>query len=400
MYDPRNRLADEVSTQLLKHFKDKVYDTIIPRNVRLAEAPSFGLSAILHDRASRGAQAYVQLAEEVVRRDSAEAGRLNAHTAARLALECRASVRQPRRLPDMSAKRTGLGRGLDALLGDASAPVRPVQDRGPRGPAADSGGAPAARGIPAPPGHAPGIPRGPGPLHQGPGAGAADRRPAAAERHRRPGETRYEIIAGERRWRAAQMAGPRDRARRRPADPGLRRHCQSLIENIQRENLNPLEEAQAIQRLLERVPAHPPGRRRRHRPVPGGGHQPAAPAGARRAGPHPAAGGRARDGPCPGPAGASRIPRMQAEVASLVAKKEPLRPGDRAAGEARARGRRSPRSKAGGPRGPGHPAPGERALREAGRPGRDPASAPRAAGKLVVSYTSLDELDGIIAHIQ
>jgi chromosome partitioning protein len=72
MYDPRNRLAAEVSNQLLKHFKDKVYDAIIPRNVRLAEAPSFGLSAIVHDRSARGAQAYVQLAEEILRREAAE----------------------------------------------------------------------------------------------------------------------------------------------------------------------------------------------------------------------------------------------------------------------------------------------------------------------------------------
>jgi chromosome partitioning protein len=72
MYDPRNRLAAEVSTQLLKHFPDKVYEAIIPRNVRLAEAPSFGLSAILHDRSSRGAQAYVLLAEEIIRRDAGE----------------------------------------------------------------------------------------------------------------------------------------------------------------------------------------------------------------------------------------------------------------------------------------------------------------------------------------
>ena len=71
MYDPRNRLAAEVSNQLLKHFRDKVYEAIIPRNVRLAEAPSFGLSAIHHDKSSRGAQAYVQLAEEVVQREGA-----------------------------------------------------------------------------------------------------------------------------------------------------------------------------------------------------------------------------------------------------------------------------------------------------------------------------------------
>jgi chromosome partitioning protein len=70
MYDPRNRLAEEVSAQLIKHFKDKVYESVIPRNVRLAEAPSFGLPVIYHDRASRGAQAYLALADEVIRRDA------------------------------------------------------------------------------------------------------------------------------------------------------------------------------------------------------------------------------------------------------------------------------------------------------------------------------------------
>lgn len=74
MYDPRNRLSSEVSSQLTKHFRDKVYETLIPRNVRLAEAPSFGLSVIHHDRSSRGAQAYLALAEEIVQRDAAQAG--------------------------------------------------------------------------------------------------------------------------------------------------------------------------------------------------------------------------------------------------------------------------------------------------------------------------------------
>jgi chromosome partitioning protein len=73
MYDPRNKLAEEVSAQLIKHFRDKVYQAVIPRNVRLAEAPSFGLPVIYHDRASRGAQAYIALAEEMVRRESAAA---------------------------------------------------------------------------------------------------------------------------------------------------------------------------------------------------------------------------------------------------------------------------------------------------------------------------------------
>jgi len=66
MYDARNKLANEVSEQLVKHFADKVYATIIPRNVRLAEAPSFGLPAMYHDRNSTGAKAYIALAAEVI----------------------------------------------------------------------------------------------------------------------------------------------------------------------------------------------------------------------------------------------------------------------------------------------------------------------------------------------
>jgi chromosome partitioning protein len=71
MFDPRNNLANEVSAQLLGHFGDKVFRTIIPRNVRLAEAPSFGKPALLHDRESRGAIAYLALAGEMIRRGEA-----------------------------------------------------------------------------------------------------------------------------------------------------------------------------------------------------------------------------------------------------------------------------------------------------------------------------------------
>jgi chromosome partitioning protein len=69
MYDPRNNLANQVSQQLLQHFGDKVYKTIIPRNVRLAEAPSHGLPALLYDKTSTGAVAYLALAGEMLRRD-------------------------------------------------------------------------------------------------------------------------------------------------------------------------------------------------------------------------------------------------------------------------------------------------------------------------------------------
>ena len=67
MFDPRNNLANEVSAQLLAHFPDQVYRTIVPRNVRLAEAPSHGLPAFDYDRQSKGAQAYLALAGEVLR---------------------------------------------------------------------------------------------------------------------------------------------------------------------------------------------------------------------------------------------------------------------------------------------------------------------------------------------
>ncbi len=73
MFDPRNRLAIEVSRQLLSHFDDKVYRTIIPRNVRLAEAPSHGMPVISYDRSSKGARAYLALAGEMLRRDEAAA---------------------------------------------------------------------------------------------------------------------------------------------------------------------------------------------------------------------------------------------------------------------------------------------------------------------------------------
>jgi chromosome partitioning protein len=73
MFDPRNNLANEVSAQLLMHFGDKVFRTIIPRNIRLAEAPSFGVPVLFHDKDSRGALAYLALAGEMIRREEEEA---------------------------------------------------------------------------------------------------------------------------------------------------------------------------------------------------------------------------------------------------------------------------------------------------------------------------------------
>ena len=74
MHDPRNRLTNEVSAQLIHHFNDKVFRTIIPRNVRLAEAPSHGLPVLLYDKYSRGAVCYLALAGEFMRRHEARVG--------------------------------------------------------------------------------------------------------------------------------------------------------------------------------------------------------------------------------------------------------------------------------------------------------------------------------------
>lgn len=76
MFDPRNSLTTDVSRQLEEHFGDKVYRTVVPRNVRLAEAPSYGVPVLYYDNQSRGARAYLALASEMLRRYQ-EAGLLS-----------------------------------------------------------------------------------------------------------------------------------------------------------------------------------------------------------------------------------------------------------------------------------------------------------------------------------
>ncbi|MBI3188672.1 MAG: ParA family protein [Gammaproteobacteria bacterium] len=68
MYDPRNKLATDVSSQLIEHFGDRVYRTVVPRNIRLAEAPSHGLPVLKYDKTSNGALAYFSLAGEIIRK--------------------------------------------------------------------------------------------------------------------------------------------------------------------------------------------------------------------------------------------------------------------------------------------------------------------------------------------
>jgi len=68
MYDARMSLTNDVTAQLVAHFGDKLYETVIPRNIRLAEAPSFGLPALIYDKQSKGAEAYLALAKELIKR--------------------------------------------------------------------------------------------------------------------------------------------------------------------------------------------------------------------------------------------------------------------------------------------------------------------------------------------
>ena len=68
MYDPRSTLSNQVSAQLEEHFGDKVFRTVVPRNVRLAEAPSYGMPGVLFDKSSKGAQAYLAFAAEMIER--------------------------------------------------------------------------------------------------------------------------------------------------------------------------------------------------------------------------------------------------------------------------------------------------------------------------------------------
>ena len=96
MYDERTNLGQQVSSDIRAFFQDRVYNTVIPRNIRLGEAPSHGMPAILYDVKSRGAEAYLALAREVLARDR--------------------STADPPRSSSMADKRPALGRGLSALI--------------------------------------------------------------------------------------------------------------------------------------------------------------------------------------------------------------------------------------------------------------------------------------------
>jgi len=117
MFDPRNNLANEVSAQLIAHFGDKVFRTVIPRNIRLAEAPSFGKPALFHDKESRGALAYLALAGEMIRREEESTGLARTTTATDLTASTAHSA--PAQTPTATA-------ASPVQVGTLSAPVNAV----------------------------------------------------------------------------------------------------------------------------------------------------------------------------------------------------------------------------------------------------------------------------------
>ena len=104
MFDKRNKLSDQVAADVRAHMGDKVYKTVIPRNVRISEAPSHGLPALVYDLRCPGSQAYIKLAGET--------------DPARARTCCRSRTHEV----GTNAHR-GLGRGLSALIGDEAVPT-------------------------------------------------------------------------------------------------------------------------------------------------------------------------------------------------------------------------------------------------------------------------------------
>jgi ParB/RepB/Spo0J family partition protein len=232
MFDVRNNLANAVSAELTKHFGDRVFRTIVPRNVRLAEAPSHGQSIVGYDKASAAASPTWAWPAKCCAASASATG-AKAHRRRRRRTRHGAPPRSAARpRPGSAARPQGRRRGADAgshagrraahaagrLAHAGKYQPRRTMDQGKLSELAESI---KAQGV---------------------------IQPIVV---RDLGGRSYEIIAGERRWRASQLAGLSE-------IPAVIREvddrtvvAMALIENIQREDLNPLEEAIALQRLID-----------------------------------------------------------------------------------------------------------------------------------------------------
>ena len=224
MFDKRNKLSDQVAADVRAHMGDKVYKTVIPRNVRISEAPSHGLAgAGLRSALPRQPGLY-------------QARRRN--DPARKAEGRRMSSRS------RMSRHRGLGRGLSALIGDEAAPARgePAARRAHRA-CRVSAAQPLSAAQDVQRGRAATI------------SPIPSRKKACCSRSwcgpSRVSPTAFEIVAGERRWRAAQMAKLHDVpvVVRESADGESLELA--IIENVQRADLNAVEEAAAYRELME-----------------------------------------------------------------------------------------------------------------------------------------------------
>ena len=310
MFDGRMTLSRQVSARLEEHFKDKVFSAVIPRNVRLAEAPSHGIPGVIFDPSSRGAIAYTEFAAELIEKsssfqqvsthssssslrspqtsaaaakqaaiaplqadetidsrhphstpahgnaaaDASSASRIPSPTPGRLQPTCEHPNRTtPGCRPFRSRndqETQGLGRGLDALLGSGGVQL---DDHG-RDPDVEGHPESALQEVPLSrlrPGRYQPRTRMDEPALQELAASIREHGLLQPIVVRAIDESRFEIIAGERRYRAAALA-------QLDTVPVLIREvsdenalAMALIENIQREDLNPLEEATAIKRLID-----------------------------------------------------------------------------------------------------------------------------------------------------
>ena len=218
MYDERTNLGQQVARDIRAFFQERVYNTVIPRNIRLGEAPSHGMPAILYDAKSRGAEAYLALAREVLARDARRPGRHGAPPW--LKNDPPSAAACPRSFPTRRRRAASGERALDV---DTDL-LRPNKFQ-PRTPMDEGQIDELARSI-----------RANGMIQ-----------PIVV----RKVDGGFEIVAGERRWRASQRAGLLKVpvvVRDIPEDRLL---AAALIENIQREDLNPIEEAHAYRRLAD-----------------------------------------------------------------------------------------------------------------------------------------------------
>jgi chromosome partitioning protein len=128
MFDPRNNLANEVSAQLIAHFGDRVFRTVIPRNIRLAEAPSFGKPALFHDKESRGALAYLALAGEMIRREEESSGTARPATVAPAHTAAATAVPAPGVTPSAVAASAAAPSGVSPAGGAAAPGAAPADN--------------------------------------------------------------------------------------------------------------------------------------------------------------------------------------------------------------------------------------------------------------------------------